>query len=154
MMSKKIITWTLHESIALQQIGFAIVRISFGIALCIFGYQKLLSGTNYITQVGSAMSLFGISRGYILWGYLAALTELCSGLALIVGFFTRIASLPLIWLLIVALRFHINKSDPFSMWAFLFVCFCATIAFLIAGSNIYSVDHVINSMTKEPKNMP
>lgn len=153
-MSKKIIIWTLHESISLQQIGFAIIRISFGIALCIFGYQKLLSGSSNIIQVGSAMSLFGISRGYILWGYIAALTELCSGLALMLGFFTRIASLPLIWLLIVALRFHISKSDPFNMWAFAFVGLCATIAFLIAGSDIYAIDHLINNITKEPKNMP
>ncbi len=152
-MNKKIITWTLYESITLQQIGFAIIRISFGIALCIFGYKKLLSGSNNIIKIGSSMSLFGITRGYILWGYLAALTELFSGLAFTIGLFTRIASLPLIWLLIVALRFHINNNDPLYVWMFPCICLCAVIAFLIAGSNIYSVDHVINKNIQKPMDL-
>jgi len=151
-MNKKIIIWTMHESIPLQQLGFAIIRISFGIALLIFGYKKIMSGSANLTHVGSAMSLFGITRGYIFWGYLAALTELCGGLALIIGFCTRIASIPLIWLLIVALRFHIQKGDPFNAWAFLFTCLCAVIAFLIAGSGIYSIDHITNCVAQEAEN--
>jgi uncharacterized membrane protein YphA (DoxX/SURF4 family) len=115
----------------------------------IFGYKKLISGSANITQIGSAMGLFGITRGYMLWGYLAALTELCSGLALMVGFCTRIASLPLIWLLIVALRFHIQNADPFTVWGHAVTCLCVVIAFFIAGSGVYSVDHVTSSVAQE-----
>ena len=139
----------MHESPALQQIGLAIVRISLGVVFLIFGYKKLISGSANITQIGSAMGLFGIVHGYIFWGYLAALTELCGGLALVVGFCTRIASLPLTCLLIVALRFHMEKADPFNIWAFPCICLCTTIAFFIAGSGIYSVDHVTSSVAQE-----
>lgn len=139
----------MHESPALQQIGLAIIRISFGVVFLIFGYKKLISGSANITQIGSAMGFFGVTRGYMLCGYLAALTELLGGLSFIVGFCTRIASIPLIWLLIVALRFHMEKADPFNVWAFACTCLCATIGFFIAGSGIYSVDHFTSSAAQE-----
>ena len=139
----------MHESPALQQLGLAVIRISLGVVFLMFGYKKLISGSANITQIGSAMSLFGITRGYIFWGYLAALTELGSGLSFIVGFCTRIASIPLIWLLIVALRFHINNADPFNVWAFPCTCLCIVIGFFIAGSGMYSADHITSSVAQE-----
>src|SRR5260221_11637803 len=96
-MCKKIIQWTMHNSPTLQHLGLTIIRISFGIIFIIFGYNKLFSGNANLTQIGSAMGLFGITRGYIIWGYLAALTELCGGVAYALGLWTRIVSLPLIW---------------------------------------------------------
>ena len=148
-MSKKLIVWTMHESPALQQLGLAVIRISLGVVFLMFGYKKLISGSANITHIGSAMSLFGITRGYIFWGYLAALTELAGGLSFIIGFCTRIASIPLMWLLIVALRFHINNTDPFNAWAFPCTCLCIVIGFFIAGSGIYSADHITSSVAQE-----
>jgi len=138
---KKIITYTMHESIVLQNIGFALVRTSFGVVFFILGYNKLMSGSSHLTQIGSAIELFGITHGYTIWGYLAALTELCAGASYALGLFTRITSLPLIFLLIVALQFHLQKNDPFTSWAFALTCLCVVCGFLIAGSGMYSVDH-------------
>jgi uncharacterized membrane protein YphA (DoxX/SURF4 family) len=146
---KKIALWTMHESPALQQLGLGIIRISLGVILVIFGYNKLISGTTNLTQVGSAISLFGVTHGYLLCGYLAALTELCGGLAYIFGFCTRIASVPLMILLIVALRFHLDKGDPFTVWAFACALLCIAIGFFIAGSGIYSADHLLSSRTHD-----
>ena len=143
-MCKKIIAWTMHNSAALQYLGLTLIRISFGTMLLIFGYNKLISGTTNITQIGSAISFFGITRGYLLWGYLAALTELCGGFAYILGLCTRIASLPLICLLIVALKFHLQKGDPFTVWAFPGICLCIVVGFFIAGSGIYFADYIIH----------
>ncbi len=148
-MLKKIINWTMHNSPTLQHLGLTIIRIGFGITLTIFGYNKLFSGSANLTQLGSAMGLFGITRGYIIWGYLAALTELCGGLAYTIGLWTRIVSLPLVWLLIVAVKFHIQKGDAFTVWAFATTCLCITIGFLCAGSGIYSADHVLYSTTRK-----
>ena len=147
-MCKKIINWTMHNSPTLQHLGLTIIRIGFGITLTIFGYNKLFSGTANLTQLGSAMGLFGITRGYVIWGYLAALTELCGGFAYAIGLWTRIVSLPLMWLLIVAVKFHIQKGDAFTVWAFPVTCLCITIGFLFAGSGIYSADHVLHSATR------
>lgn len=129
----------------LQLIGLTLIRIGFGIIFLIFGYNKLISGSIYLAELGSAMGLFGITWGYILWGYLAALTEIMGGLSFISGFYTRIATVPLAWLLIVAIRFHLEKNDPFSKWAFACLCLCVVIAFFISGSGIYSFDHMIKN---------
>lgn len=147
-MFRKIVDWTTHESSGLQQLGLTIIRISFGIIFLIFGYNKLCSGSTHLTQLGGAMSLFGITWGYMVWGYLAALTELFGGIAFILGLYTRIASLPLIWLLIVAIQFHIQKGDMFAAWAFACTCLCIVVGFLVAGSGIYSIDHAMHSRSE------
>ena|SRR5579863_3401689 len=148
-MIKKIIAWTTNESPTWQQLGIAIIRISFGILFFVSGCKKLISGSANMTQIGSAMGLFGITQGYLLLGYIAALTEFFGGISFIIGFCIRITSIPLIWLLIVASSFHIQKGDSFHQWAFPCICLCVTIAFLIAGSGMYSVDHRINFADQE-----
>ena len=144
-MCKRIVVWTMHDSPALQHLGLTLMRISIGTMFLIFGYNKLISGTANITQIGSAMSLFGITHGHLLCGYAAALTELCGGFAYMLGLWTRITSLPLIWLLIVALRYHLQKGDPFTVWAFPGLCLCIVIGFFFAGSGVYSADYIIHS---------
>lgn len=144
-MCKRIIAWTMHDSAALQHLGLTVIRISFGIIFLVFGYNKLISGTTNITQVGSAISLFGFTHGYLLWGYAAALTEFFCGLAYILGLWTRIASLPLIWLLIVALKFHFQNGDAFTVWGFPCMSLCIVVGFFIAGSGIYSADYIMHS---------
>lgn len=131
------------HSPALQQLGLTVIRIGFGVIFTIFGYSKLMSGSANLTQLGSAMGLFGITWGHLWWGYAAALTELCGGVAFALGFHTRLASLPLAWLLIVAIRFHMSNNDPFTKWAFACVCLCIVAGIFIAGSGVYSIDHVM-----------
>jgi len=135
----------MHYSVALQNIGFTFMRISFGMIFIIFGYNKLISGTQNLTQIGSAIGLFGITWGYLWWGYAAALTELCGGAAFALGVYTRLACIPLAWLLIVAIRFHLQNNDQFTKWSFACMCLCIVISFFIAGSGMYSVDHIIQS---------
>lgn len=150
-MCKRIVAWTMHDSPALQHLGLTITRISFGIIFLIFGYNKLISGTANLTQIGSAMSFFGFTHGYVLWGYAAALTELCGGIAYILGLWTRIASLPLMWLFIVAIKFHLQRGDVFSVWAFACTCLAVVAGFFFAGSGIYSMDYIIHSRMHQNK---
>lgn len=124
----------------LQELGLTIIRVGFGVIFTVFGYQKLISGTTELAQLGSAMGLFGITWGHLLWGYAAALTLLFGGLAFTLGLYTRIASLPLLCFLIVALYFHFHNNDPFVKWAFAAICLCIVAAFFVAGSGTYSID--------------
>lgn len=140
-----IVSFTMHHSPVLQQLGFTLIRISFGAIFLTFGYNKLMSGSENLTQIGSAMGFFGITWGYLFWGYLAALTELCGGISFMLGFGTRIVSLPLIWLLIVAIKFHFKNNDPFMKWSFAALCLCIVISYCIAGSGLYSVDHMLQT---------
>lgn len=127
----------------LPELGLTLIRIGLGIILTIFGYSKLMSGAANLTQIGSAIGLFGITWGYLWWGYAAALTELLGGLMFALGLYTRIACLPLAWLLIVAIRFHLQNNDPFTKWSFACICLCIVAALFVAGSGTYSLDHVI-----------
>ena len=95
-MNKKTLLLPIHTSERSQAIGFAFLRISFGVIFIIFGYNKLMAGAPKLMQLGSAMTHFGITWGHLWWGYLAALTELIGGLAYVTGFLTRIVSIPLI----------------------------------------------------------
>lgn len=131
------------HSLVLQQLGLTLIRISFGVIFTIFGYNKLFSGSANLTQLGSAMGLFGITWGYLWWGYAAALTELFGGIAFALGLYTRIACIPLAWLLIVAIHFHLQNNDPFTKWAFACMCLCIVAGTFVAGSGMYSLDHMI-----------
>jgi putative oxidoreductase len=143
-MGKEFIHWTMHNSIALQHIGFTLIRIMFGCMFLIFGWNKLMSGSTNLTQIGSAISYFGITHGFLLFGYMAALTEMFGGTAYMLGFCTRIVSLPMIFLLIVAVKFHLQQGDSFTKWSFPAFCLCVVVSFLIAGSGKYSVDHLLS----------
>jgi putative oxidoreductase len=144
-MCRKLLSWTMHNSPTLQQLGFMLIRIAMGSILLIFGYNKLMAGTEYLTQTGSAISYFGITHGYLLWGYAAALTEFCGGIAYILGLCTRIASLPLMFHFIVAMRFHMQHNDPFTIWAFPALFLCLVVSFFIAGSGRYALDSLLHS---------
>ena len=140
-----------HHSLLLQEIGLTIIRMSFGIIFAIIGYTKLISGSAKLTELGSSMGLFGITWGYFFWGCAAALTLFFGGTSFALGLYTRIAAIPLIWFLIVALYFHFQQNDPFTKWAFACMCMCIVTAFLIAGSGTYSLDHIIKKCSASKK---
>ena len=143
----------MYYSPLLSEMGLTIIRVSFGIILTIFGFTKLISGTANLTQLGSAMGLFGITWGYLFWGYAAALTELCGGLSFALGFYTRLTAIPLAWLLIVAIRFLIKNNEPFTRWAFATLCLSITIAFFVSGDGKYSLDHVMKLCSCKKESM-
>lgn len=139
----KVMRIIMGHSSAMHELGHMIIRIGVGIVLIVFGFGKLFSGSENVIKIGSAMAAFGIVRGYIIWGYLAAFTEILGGLAYIIGFCTRLVSVSLIWLFIVAIRFHMDKGDPFNVWGFACVLLIISVAFLLSGSGAYSVDHFV-----------
>lgn len=143
---KKMMHMVMSHSGVSHELGHMLIRVSLGAILVIFGYGKLTAGTGYLTQIGSAMAAFGVVHGYALWGMLAALTECIAGAAYVLGFLTRIASIPLIGLLIVAMKYHMLKGDPFTVWSFPLLCLCVVIGCLIAGSGKYSLDYVMIRM--------
>jgi len=120
-----------------RELGYTIIRIALGIVLVVSGYNKLsyawTQNTENLIQLGSTMGLFGITSGYLWWGYAAAFTEFIGGLSYILEFFVRLTSIPLIGLFLVAIKYHLHKGDPFSVWGFAFLCLSISIGVLIAG---------------------
>lgn len=139
---KKLLLRTMQHSALSQELGHAIIRVSIGVILLIFGYGKLTSGAENLSQIGSAIAYFGITSGYLFWGYMAALTEFCAGIAFIIGLCTRLMCIPLMLLLIVAIQFHLNKGDTFSTWGFACTLLCVTIGLFVGGSGQYSIDYI------------
>jgi len=125
-----------HFSSSLE-LSYTLIRMALGIVLVVSGYNKLsyafTHNSEQLFQIGSTMGLFGISFGYLWWGYIAACTEFFGGLACICAFLVRFVALPLIGLFIVAIRYHLHKGDPFSVWGFAFICLSVSIALFIAG---------------------
>jgi putative oxidoreductase len=144
----------MYHSLLLSEMGLTIIRISFGVIFAIFGFNKLMSGPANLTQLGSAVGLFGITWGYLLWGYAAALTELCGGISFALGLYTRLSAIPLTILLIVAIRFLMQNNEPFARWAFPTLCLIIVIAFFVSGSGIYSVDHIIKACSCKKESTP
>lgn len=133
------------------ELGYTIIRIALGIVLVVSGYNKLsfalTQNTDHLIEIGSTMSLFGITYGYLWWGYVAAFTEFFGGIAFIGEFLTRLAAIPLIFLFIVAIKFHLHKGDPFAVWGFAFICLSICIGVLIAGKG--DDKHSVNYKTHE-----
>ena len=119
------------------ELGYTVIRIALGIVFVVSGFNKIAhtwtQGSDMLIQIGSTMGLFGITFGYMYWGLLAAITEFFCGLAYIIDVYVRCASVPLIILLIVAIKYHLHKGDPFSVWGFAFICLSIAIGVLIAG---------------------
>jgi putative oxidoreductase len=82
-----------------------IIRLIVGYAFMIFGWGKIQNAFNWMPADHAAPAVFQA---------LAAVSEFCGGIALIIGFLTRIASFGIVCTMIGAVYFHkyIN-GDPF-----------------------------------------
>jgi putative oxidoreductase len=124
-------------------LGLLIIRAMVGVVFIYHGSQKLFGAFE-----GPGME--GFTQGIVKMGlpmpevnaYLAAGSEFFGGILLIVGLFTRLASIPLLVTMLVA-SFVVHK-DAFSLqhkgmeYALTLACVCAGIALL--GPGCFSLD--------------
>jgi putative oxidoreductase len=84
--------------------GLLIIRVGLGIMFIYHGYPKLMGGINGWEHLGESMKYVGIHFLPVMWGFLAAATELLGGFLLIIGLaFRPICVLLLINLIVAAL---------------------------------------------------
>lgn len=89
----------------LQPLGLLVLRLALGAVMIAHGSQKVFGGLhNFVHMVNS----FGLPA----WlGYVAAFVELIGGLLVLVGFFTRCASIAICIDLIVAIwKVHLHNG--------------------------------------------
>jgi putative oxidoreductase len=96
------ISTTIGQKIHKPDAGLLVVRLAFGLILVVFGFQKLLGGTDGFRHLGEAMGMFGIHFAPVFWGVMSALTESLGGLMIILGLLFRPAALLLFFNMIVA----------------------------------------------------
>lgn len=85
-----------------RDFGLLVLRIVVGATFIYFGWTKIIEGQATWEGVGSAVSNFGLTEGYVYWGLAAAIVEFLGGVALIIGYLVRPAALFLFGVMVTA----------------------------------------------------
>ncbi len=128
-------------------LGALILRLSFGgLMLFSHGWPKL---AKFSELSGKFPDPIGMGSQVAL--SLAVGAEVFAALLLILGLFTRLATIPLIITMIVA-AFIIHGADPFQKKEMAILFLSAYVALLFMGSGKYSLQNMlkINSNSKFP----
>lgn len=126
------------QSSRTHAIAYALLRGSIGILLTINGcntWQALHDGS-----IQDFPDPIGVGSEFSL--YLVIFAELICGLAIALGLFTRLASLPVMMTFIVAV-FLVHGNDPFDVKQPAILYLVASLYFIVKGSGIFSLDRSI-----------
>jgi putative oxidoreductase len=138
-----LLTYLLKPASAEQaQIALCLLRVGTGILTIGHGIPKIMGGVPVWSSIGTMTGYLGIHFLPTMWGFLGACTEFFGGIALVLGLGTKIASLCLIFMMLVATAMHISVGDPFRVYSFplsLIVVFLT----LLIGSDKYSLDYYL-----------
>lgn len=124
----------------LQAAALLILRLIVGVAMILHGWGKI---QNPFGWMGAEAAVPGILQ------FLAAVSEFGGGIALILGLLFRLASLGLLFTMLVATFFHaVIKGDPFvsmggASYELALVYFGITILFIALGPGKFALDKLI-----------
>lgn len=121
----------------LMPVAHILGRVILGLIFVGAGLSKIMGDHGATMQYMQQMGV----PGFLFWP--AALFELLAGLAVLVGFKTRIAGLLLAGFCgLTAVLFHANFTDPMQMGMFLknFAMMGGYLMLMVAGAGGYSVD--------------
>src|SRR5690606_17489398 len=91
-----------------KDIGLLILRVVTGVTMFAFhGLPKIMGGPELWKKIGLSMANLGINFFPMVWGGLAALTETLGAILVIIGLWSRPASLFLALTMLVATVFHL-----------------------------------------------
>lgn len=121
--------------------GLLVLRIGIGIIFIIHGLPKLMGGLDTWTQLGSTMSMLGISFAPAFWGFMAAAAEAIGGAFIILGLLHRPVALMLLFTMIVAVFMHVASGDPFGVYSNALKGLVVFMALVITGPGKYSLDY-------------
>jgi putative oxidoreductase len=119
-------------------IAMLVLRLGFGILICKHGYDKL---ENFATIKTQFIPFLGMSQSVSL--SLVIFAELFCGALVILGFATRLATIPLIITMTVALV-KVHNGDVFGAGQAATLYLVAFLALLFAGPGKASVDGMIS----------
>ncbi len=115
-----------------------VLRLGVGILMAHHGYEKF---SNFHQTEGFMMNFMGIGKSATT--ALVIFAELFCSVLLILGLFTRLASIPLIILSCVIL-FQVSHADYFGKGEIITLFLTSYVALLLTGAGKISVDHMIS----------
>jgi putative oxidoreductase len=120
-----------------------VLRLGLGIMFLAHGLQIAFGLFGGPGVVGFSKMLTGmIVFPSIVWSYLAAYSTLIGGACLIIGLYTRLAVIPLLIFILVAMfKVHITKGFFLANggYEYTFIIACALIALSILGGGKYGI---------------
>lgn len=127
----------LHYRALNTDVAALLLRLLFGGLFAYYGYTKL---TAYDAMLAQFPDLIGIGSKASL--ILVILAELVCGLLVALGFFTRLAVIPIFITMVVA-YFIAHAADPFTVKALAFVFLFLCVVVFVLGSGRYSIDRLL-----------
>ncbi len=127
------------------QIGWALLRVGYGIFFLAHGIPKLFGGMETWTPLGQAMGALGITFAPAFWGFCAAVAEAGGGLLLILGLFVRPAAAMMLATMLVAAWMHIAKGEGFRGYSHAAEAAVVFLALLIGGPGRFGLVQVFKT---------
>lgn len=119
--------------------GLLLLRLIVGGMLIAHGVGKFMGGPSAFEAIGENMAIFGISFGYVFWGFLAALFQTVGGFFVVIGFLFRLSCLLVLSTMIVAIASHLNAGDGVMGAAHAIKTAAVFLALALIGSGRYAV---------------
>lgn len=125
-----------------QELALGLLRAIVGIVFIAHGYQKL-----FVWGLHGVAGTFG-QMGLplpVLSAYLATFAEFFGGIALLLGFMTRLAAIPVAFTMVVALL-QVHLKGGFYLptgFEYVLVLLVANIALITGGGGAFALDNVI-----------
>jgi len=123
-----------------KNFGLLIIRVGLGIMFIYHGFPMLMGGVKEWRGLGSSMKYAGIHFLPVMWGFLAAATELLGGFLLIIGLAFRPVCILLVANLIIAALMHFGTGGNLGDAAHSIEDAIVFAGLLFVGPGRYSVD--------------
>lgn len=120
-----------------------ILRVGLGVLTIGHGIPKIMGGFEEWQKLGTFIYPMGIQFLPTVWGFLGAITEFFGGIMLVLGLGTRIASLALTFMMIVAAVWHIDRGDDYMIYSFPLTLVVVFFSYMMMGSDKFSVDYYL-----------
>ena len=132
-------------------LGLLILRLVLGIMFLMHGYPKISGGPDTWLSIGeTGMAKLGISFWWMLWGFLAAVSEFFGGLFLIFGFMVRISAFFLFFTMCIAASHHLLDGDGIMRASHAIESGAAFLFLIFSGGGFYSLDYMLSSFIRNP----
>ncbi|MBS0246328.1 MAG: DoxX family protein [Proteobacteria bacterium] len=126
---------------ALAPVTEPLIRLCAGLSMAAHGYLILFGARDaniaFFAQAGFHPAAF--------WATAAGITQFCGGLCLAAGLLTRLAAVPVLVFLLVAIQFHAANGFYWNKLGIEYPLFwaIAVLHFLVRGGGRWSLDHAI-----------